>query len=122
MPEQRQYDECVQQPERHRRNQALAKRGAAQQRFKQQRIDKGHQESDRDFETSFDFNSDTFVDGVGGKFIFNPLLFLYTKNHDFDQTEEKKNPIEFISAYNKNKKVTITPDIYTIFTIHLKFL
>lgn len=64
--------------------------------------------NDNEFETSFDFNSDTFVDGVGGKFIFNPLLFLYTKNHDFDQTEERKNPIEFISAYNKNKKVTIT--------------
>ena len=34
-------------------------------------------------ETSFDFTSDTFVDGVGGKFIFNPLLFLYSKNHRF---------------------------------------
>lgn len=64
--------------------------------------------NDNEFETSFDFDTDGFVDGVGGKFIFNPLLFLFTKNHDFDQTEERRNPIEFLSAYTKNKKVTIT--------------
>ena len=55
---------------------------------------------------------------VGGKFIFNPLLFLYSKNHDFNQTEERRNPIEFISAYTKNKKVTITiPEGYKFETI-----
>lgn len=74
--------------------------------------------NDNEFETSFDFTSDSFVDGVGGKFIFNPLLFLYSKNHDFNQTEERKNPIEFISAYNKNKKVTITiPEGYKFETL-----
>ena len=74
--------------------------------------------NDNEFETSFDFTSDTFVDGVGGKFIFNPLLFLYSKNHDFNQTEERRNPIEFISAYTKNKKVTITiPEGYKFETI-----
>ena len=74
--------------------------------------------NDNEFETSFDFTSDSFVDGVGGKFIFNPLLFLYSKNHDFNQTEERRNPIEFISAYNKNKKVTITiPEGYKFETL-----
>lgn len=74
--------------------------------------------NENEFETSFDFNSDSFVDGVGGKFIFNPLLFLYTKNHDFDQTEERKNPIEFLSAYTKNKKVTINiPEGYKFETL-----
>ena len=43
--------------------------------------------------------------------VFNPLLFLYSQNHDFNQTEERVNPIEFLSAYKKNKKVNITiPD------------
>lgn len=64
--------------------------------------------NDKDFETSFDFTADTFVDGVGGKLIFNPLLFLYSQNHEFNQTEERKYPIEFYSPYEKNKKVTIT--------------
>ncbi len=31
--------------------------------------------NDNEFQTSFDFNTDGFVDGVGGKLIFNPLLF-----------------------------------------------
>ncbi len=69
--------------------------------------------NDKDFETSFNFNSDTFVDGLGGKLVFNPLLFLYRQNHDFNQTEERKYPIEFYSSYETLKKVTITiPDGY----------
>ena len=35
--------------------------------------------NDNEFETSLIFTSDTFVDGVGGKFIFNPLLFYILK-------------------------------------------
>lgn len=71
--------------------------------------------NEKDFETSFDFNADSFVDGVGGKLIFNPLLFLYRQNHDFNQTEERKFPIEFFSPYETIKKVTITiPDGYRI--------
>jgi len=71
--------------------------------------------NDKDFETSFDFNSDTFADGVGGKLVFNPLLFLYRQNHDFNQTEERKYPIEFFSPYETIKKVTITiPEGYKI--------
>ncbi len=69
--------------------------------------------NDKDFETSFNFNSDTFVDALGGKLVFNPLLFLYRQNHDFNQTEERKYPIEFYSSYENSKKVTITiPDGY----------
>ena len=69
--------------------------------------------NDNEFQTSFDFNTDGFVDGVGGKLIFNPLLFLYRQNHEFNQTEERKYPIEFLSPYETVKKVTITiPDNY----------
>lgn len=66
-----------------------------------------------DFETIFDFDSDTFVDGIGGKLVFNPLLFLYNKSHEFDQTEARRSPIELYTGYDKIKKVTITlPDGY----------
>lgn len=66
-----------------------------------------------DFETSFDFDSDTFVDGIGGKLVFNPLLFLFNKSHEFDQIEERRSPIELMTGYDKIKKVTITlPDGY----------
>lgn len=67
----------------------------------------------KDFETSFDFNSDTFVDVLGGKMVFNPLLFLYSQNHNFDQKEPRIAPLEFYSAYDRIKKVTLTlPDGY----------
>lgn len=67
-----------------------------------------------DFQTTFDFDSDTFVDGIGGKLVFNPLLFLYNKSHQFDQTDERRSPIELYTGYDKIKKVTITlPDGYT---------
>ncbi len=66
-----------------------------------------------DFQTSFDFDSDSFVDGIGGKMVFNPLLFLFNKSHEFDQTEERRSPIELMTGYDKIKKVTVTlPDGY----------
>ncbi len=66
-----------------------------------------------DFQTSFDFDSDTFVDGIAGKMVFNPLLFLYNKSHEFDQAEERRSPIELLTGYDKIKKVTVTlPDGY----------
>lgn len=61
-----------------------------------------------ELQTSFDFDSDSFVDGIGGKLVFNPLLFLYNKSHDFDQTEERRSPIELFTGYDKIKKVTVT--------------
>ena len=74
---------------------------------------KSEQVNGGDFQTSFDFNADSFVDGIGGKLIFNPLLFLYNKSHEFDQTEARRSPIELYTGYDKIKKVTITlPDGY----------
>lgn len=68
-------------------------------------------QDNNDFETSFDFTSDNFVDAIGNKLVFNPLLFLYSQNHNFDQKEPRKAPLEFYSAYDRTKKVTITiPD------------
>ena len=61
-----------------------------------------------DFETSLNFSSDTFVDAIGSKLVFNPLLFLFSQNHNFDQTEPRKGPIQFTSANEKVKKVVIT--------------
>jgi len=70
-------------------------------------------QDNNDFETSFDFTSDAFVDKIGSKLVFNPLLFLYSQNHSFDQKEARRSPIEFYSAYDRVKKVTITiPDSY----------
>lgn len=70
-------------------------------------------QDNNDFETSFDFTSDSFVDVIGSKLVFNPLLFLYSQNHNFDQKEPRKAPLEFYSAYDRTKKVTIIiPDNY----------
>lgn len=70
-------------------------------------------QDNNEFETSFDFTSDTFVDVIGSKLVFNPLLFLYTQNHDFKQAEARKAPLEFYSANDRIKKVTITlPENY----------
>ncbi|WP_300670921.1 transglutaminase-like domain-containing protein [Soonwooa sp.] len=75
---------------------------------------KGEQMENGTFVTKFNFNSDNFVDGVGGKFVFNPLLFLFRKNHDFDQEDARRSPIEMLSGYDRIKKVTVElPDGYT---------
>lgn len=68
---------------------------------------------DGDFETTLNFNSDSFVDAIGNKLAFNPLLFLYAKNHDFSQTDARRAPIDFFTANEKVKKVEIVlPDGY----------
>ncbi len=70
-------------------------------------------EGNNAFETSFDFSADTFADAIGNKLVFNPLLFLYSQNHDFNQKDPRKAPLEFYSANERVKKVTITlPDNY----------
>lgn len=70
-------------------------------------------QKNNDFETSFDFTSDTFVDNIGNKLVFNPLLFLYSQNHSYNQTEPRRSDIEFYSAFDRVKKVTVTlPDGY----------
>lgn len=81
-------------------------------KFPYSNFKQGVQENN-DFETSFDFTSDTFTDVLGSKLVFNPLLFLYTQNHNFNQKEERKAPLEFYSAFDRIKKVSITiPDNY----------
>lgn len=65
-------------------------------------------QENNDFETYFKFNSDTFVDAIGTKLVFNPLLFLYSQNHDFNQKDPRKAPLEFYSPHDHVKKVTIT--------------
>jgi hypothetical protein len=71
-------------------------------------------QDNNDFETSFDFSADTFTDVLGNKLVFNPLLFLYSQKHNFDQEEKRKAPLEFYSASDRIKKVTVTiPDNYT---------
>jgi len=81
-------------------------------KFPYSNLKSGVQDND-DFETSFDFDSDTFVDTIGNRLVFNPLLFLYTQNHSYNQTQERKAPLEFYSRNKKTKKVAITlPDGY----------
>ncbi|MBU8882675.1 DUF3857 domain-containing protein [Kaistella sp. DKR-2] len=90
----------------------FAKSYKDQYRFSFSNMKHGIQDNN-DFETSFDFNADTFVDAVGSKLVFNPLLFLYTQNHDYNQKEPRKAPLEFYSANDRVKKVTITlPENY----------
>lgn len=90
----------------------FAKSYKDQYRFSFSNMKHGIQDNN-DFETSFDFSADTFVDAVGSKLVFNPLLFLYTQNHDYNQKEPRKAPLEFYSANDRVKKVTITlPENY----------
>lgn len=69
---------------------------------------KSGRQSNGDFLTTFNFNSDSFVDTIGNKLVFNPLMFLFMKNHSFNQTTERRAPIDFFTANEKIKKVTIT--------------
>jgi hypothetical protein len=68
-----------------------------------------------DFESQMKFSSSSLMDIVGNKIILNPLLFLNIGNEKFDQIEERKNQIDFISAFTREKRVEITiPDGYKI--------
>ncbi len=68
-----------------------------------------------DFESQIKFSSNTLMDVLGNKIILNPLLFLNVGNENFDQKEERKNQIDFISAFTREKKVEITvPNGYII--------
>ncbi|MDQ0780905.1 transglutaminase-like domain-containing protein [Chryseobacterium sp. W4I1] len=68
-----------------------------------------------DFESTMQFSSDNLIDKVGKKMIINPMLFLSRNTNDFDQADERKYPIDFISAFTKVKKVTLEiPEGYII--------
>lgn len=68
-----------------------------------------------DFESQMKFSSNTLMDVVGNKIILNPLLFLNIGNEVFDQNEERKNQIDFISAFTREKRVEINiPNGYKV--------
>lgn len=68
-----------------------------------------------DFESTMKFSSDNLIDRIGKKMIINPMLFLNKNSNEFDQTEQRKYTIDFISPYTKVKKVVLEiPEGYTI--------
>ncbi len=71
--------------------------------------------SNGDFESKMKFSSNNLIDNVGKKKIFNPLLFLNQSSNDFNDTEERKYMINFVSPYTRTKKVEIEiPEGYTV--------
>ncbi|WP_172277646.1 DUF3857 domain-containing protein [Chryseobacterium sp. LAM-KRS1] len=68
-----------------------------------------------DFESTMKFTSENLVDRIGKKMIINPMLFLNKNSNEFDQTDERKYPIDFISAYTRTKKIIFEiPEGYVI--------
>ncbi|WP_294209809.1 transglutaminase-like domain-containing protein [uncultured Chryseobacterium sp.] len=68
-----------------------------------------------DFESSMSFSSENLIDKVGKKIIINPLLFMNKNSNEFDQTDERKYQIDFISPFTKVKKITLEiPEGYAI--------
>ncbi|WP_415326557.1 DUF3857 domain-containing protein [Chryseobacterium sp. MMS23-Vi53] len=68
-----------------------------------------------DFESTMKFTSDNLIDKIGKKMIINPMLFLNKNSNEFDQTEERKYLIDFVSPFTKVKKVILEiPEGYVI--------
>lgn len=68
-----------------------------------------------DFESTMKFDSENMIDRIGKKMIINPMLFLNKNSNEFDQTEERKYTIDFISPFTRVKKIMLQlPDGYTI--------
>lgn len=69
-----------------------------------------------DFESTMKFTSSNLIDRVGKKLIINPMLFLSkTSSNEFDQTDERKYPIDFGAPTIKVKKVTLEiPEGYAV--------
>lgn len=71
-----------------------------------------------DFESTMKFSSDNLIDKIGKKMIINPMLFLNKNSNEFDQTDERKYPIDFISSFTKVKKVILEiPEGYVVETM-----
>lgn len=67
------------------------------------------------FESQMKFASNNFIDNVGKKKIINPLLFLHQSKSAFDQKEERKYMIDFVSPMTRTKKVEIEiPEGYAV--------
>jgi hypothetical protein len=68
-----------------------------------------------DFESKMKFTSDNLIDKIGKKIIINPMLFLNKNSNEFDQTEQRKYLIDFISPFTRIKKITLEiPEGYSI--------
>lgn len=68
-----------------------------------------------DFESTMNFSSENLIDRIGKKMIINPMLFLNKNSNEFDQTEERKYQIDFISPFTRIKKVTLEiPEGYAV--------
>lgn len=68
-----------------------------------------------DFESTMKFSSENLIDKIGKKMIINPMLFLSKSSNEFDQTEERKYLIDFMSPFTKVKKIVLEiPDGYTV--------
>ncbi|MCT2560693.1 DUF3857 domain-containing protein [Chryseobacterium herbae] len=71
-----------------------------------------------DFESQMAFSGNSFMDVVGNKVVINPVLFLNTKSESFDQPEARKNQIDFISAFEKEKRIELViPENYKILSL-----
>ncbi|MBW8523055.1 DUF3857 and transglutaminase domain-containing protein [Chryseobacterium chendengshani] len=70
---------------------------------------------DGEFRSTMRFTSNNMIDNLGKRKIINPLLFLHQTSNDFDQQEERKYMIDFISPISKTKIVEIEiPEGYEI--------
>ncbi|CAD7796606.1 hypothetical protein CHRY9390_00029 [Chryseobacterium aquaeductus] len=70
---------------------------------------------DGEFRSTMRFTSNNMIDNLGKRKIINPLLFLHQTSNDFDQQEERKYMIDFISPIIKTKVVEIEiPEGYDI--------
>ncbi|KAA0130711.1 DUF3857 domain-containing protein [Chryseobacterium sp. SN22] len=68
-----------------------------------------------DFESTMKFSSDNLIDRIGKKMIINPMLFLNKNSNEFDQNEERKYLIDFISPFTRIKKIVFEiPEGYAV--------
>ncbi|UOE37179.1 transglutaminase-like domain-containing protein [Chryseobacterium oryzae] len=68
-----------------------------------------------EFRSTMAFTSNNMIDVIGKKMILNPLLFLHQTKNDFDQQDERKYRIDFISPMSKIKMVEIEiPEGYEV--------
>jgi len=68
-----------------------------------------------EFRSTMSFASNNMIDNLGKRKIINPLLFLHQTKNDFDQEEERKYMIDFISPISKTKVVEIEiPEGYDV--------
>jgi len=68
-----------------------------------------------DFESTMNFTSNSMIDVIGKKMVINPMLFLNKTKNEFNQAEERRYPIDFLSPYTTTKKIELEiPEGYTI--------